>query len=148
MLDIIKNFIAQKNIAIVGVSRNKSKMGYLIYNLLKTQNYTVFPVNPSIDFIDENKVYNNINLIEESIDAVIICTKPEITINILKESIHKNIKNIWIQKGAENSEIIDYIKENNLNVVYEKCIFMFIEPVKGVHSFHRFLTKLFGKYPQ
>jgi hypothetical protein len=33
------------------------------------------------------------------------------------------------------------------NLVFNKCIFMFASPVKGIHKFHRVLARLFGKVP-
>lgn len=32
--------------------------------------------------------------------------------------------------------------------IQNKCIYMFAEPVKGPHNFHRFLVKVFGRYPK
>jgi len=34
-----------------------------------------------------------------------------------------------------------------IKLVYNKCIMMFASPVKGVHAFHRFLARIFGKVP-
>jgi predicted CoA-binding protein len=46
---IVDEFLLQKKIAVVGVSRKKTKLGNAIYKELKLKGYQVFPINPHIN---------------------------------------------------------------------------------------------------
>ena len=46
---IVEEFLTQKKIAVVGVSRKKTKFGNAIYKELRQKGYNVFPVNPHIN---------------------------------------------------------------------------------------------------
>lgn len=73
---------------------------------------------------------------------------PSETENIVKEAKESGIKFIWMQQGSESENAINYCKENGIHVVAGKCILMFVEPVKSIHKFHRWIDKVTGKYPQ
>jgi uncharacterized protein len=144
----VDNFISQKTFAVVGVSRDKRKFGNTVYTELKKKEYKVYPVNSGANEIDSDKCFASIKDIPEKPDAIILCVKPEKTETVLKEAVEIGIKNIWMQQGSESEEAINYCKENNVNLIHNECVLMFMEPVGSVHKFHRFLWKLFGKLPE
>jgi len=146
-ISTINEFLEQKNIAVAGVSSTKQKFGNTIYKELKKQNFNVFPVNPKMETYDDKKCYNNIKSLPDEVSAVVINTKPEITVKILKDIYDKGIKYVWMQQGSQNDEAIEYAKQNKLKNVQKECIMMFANQ-KGIHAFHAFLKKLFGKYPK
>ncbi len=71
----------------------------------------------------------------------------EQTEKIVEEAKSLGINHIWMQTGAETKKAIEFCEENNINVVHNECIFMFAEPVKGGHKFHRTIRKIFRKLP-
>lgn len=143
----IHEFLEQKNIAVAGVSLTKHKFGNAIYKQLKKHSYNVFPVNPKLETYDDKKCYNDIKSLPEEVSAVVINTKSDTTLEILKEVVEKGIKYVWMQQGAESDEASEFAQKNNLKFVQNECIMMFAHP-KGLHGFHAFLNKLFGKYPK
>jgi uncharacterized protein len=145
---VVDNFINQKTFAVVGASRDKRKFGNTIYTELKKKRYKVYPVNPGADEIDGDKCYANMKEIPEKPDAIILSVKPEKAEAVIKEAVEIGIKNIWMQQGSESDETINYCKENNINVIHNECVLMFMEPVGSVHKFHRFLWSLLGKLPK
>jgi predicted CoA-binding protein len=56
------------------------------------------------------------------------------------------IKDLWVQQGAETRSAIDEFKKEEINLISKECIMMFRKP-NSVHSFHRFLKKIFGELP-
>lgn len=146
-LNPIKNFIAQKNIAVVGVSSSGKGFGTAVFNHLKENDYYVYPVNINGGNYKQEKLYKNLSEISETIDGVVTVVPPAETEKVLKDVVQLGIKNVWMQQGSESKQAIEFCKENNLNAVYGECILMFAEPVKSIHSFHRWIWKLIGKYP-
>ena len=56
----IEKFFEPKKLAIVGVSRNKKKFGYLVFRDLKARGYEVCPVNPNTDKINGDLCYKSV----------------------------------------------------------------------------------------
>ena len=143
----VDNIINQKTIAIIGVSRSGKKIGNTIYTDMKRKGYQVFPVNPNTSEIDGEKCYSNLNEIPEIPGALILCVKPDETEKVVREAAEIGIQNVWMQLGSESEEAVKFCKENNINTVHKECILMFVQPVEGVHKFHKFFNKIFGKLP-
>ena len=38
--------------------------------------------------------------------------------------------------------------ENNIELIEKECVFMFADPVKDIHKFHRVIWKLLGILPK
>ena len=141
----IQDFINSKKIAIVGYSRGGKKFGNIAYKELQKKDYELYPVNPYETEIDGVKVYPDLSSIEEKIDGVFIAVPSAQAIAVLEEAHSLGVKNIWIQRGGESEEIINFAKNLGINIVTGKCILMYAEPVKSIHGFHRAIVKLFGK---
>ncbi|TYB31034.1 MAG: CoA-binding protein [Candidatus Mcinerneyibacterium aminivorans] len=122
MENLIQIFKKQKNIAVVGATDKEEKYGFKVFKKLKKIGYTVFPVNPNVDFIENDEVYNSISKVNDRIDAVSMIVNPQVGKNIIKEINRKNIDLVWFQPGAYNEELIDYCRENNIKVIYERCV--------------------------
>jgi predicted CoA-binding protein len=143
----IQDFLTPKKMAIAGVSRDEKKFGYQIYHDLTEKGFEIFPINPNADNIKGSKCYRNVSELPDDVKHLLIITPKEQTEAIVSEGISKGIKNMWIQQMSETKESIALAEKNGINVITHYCIYMFTEPVKGFHRFHRGLTKLFGKYP-
>jgi uncharacterized protein len=144
----IDEFMALKNIAVVGVSRNKDKFGNAIYRDMKAKGYKVLAVNPKLDMVEGDRCYAGLGALPEKPQGVILCISPLETVAVIEEAAKLGIKYIWLQQGANSSEGEAKCKELGLNLVSGECVFMFLEPVESIHGFHRFFWKLFGKMPK
>jgi len=84
----VNDFLAQKRIAVAGVSRNNSHhpTGNLIYNRLKRAGHDVFPVNPHMQAFEGDRCYPDVKSIPGGVDGVVIVTRPEITERIVRTS--------------------------------------------------------------
>jgi len=142
----IERFVGSKKIAIMGASPVGKKFGNTVYKTLKKNGYALFPIHPSADTIENDPAYKNVADIPEKIEAAFICMKPDKSLAVMDNLIAGGIKRIWFQQGADFSESIEKAESVGIEVISGKCILMYAEPVKGLHAFHRWLWKLFGKY--
>ena len=147
-LDQINAFLGPKKLAIAGVSRNPKKFGRHVYEHLKTNGYELFPVNPNAEDINGDKVYQKLSELPEGVDKLFVVTPKSQTTAIVREAVEAGIKDIWVQQQSETDEVMEMVDKNDVNLISKECIFKFAEPVKGIHGFHRFLSKAFGKYPR
>lgn len=143
----VNNFLNCKEFAIVGVSRKRSKFGNVIYKELKKKGMNVYGVNPNMENIEGDKCYNCLRELEGKVDAIVNVVSPNQTSEVVKEANEIGIKNVWMQQGSESEEAIKYCHENGINEIHKECILMFAEPVKSIHSFHRWIWKVIGKLP-
>jgi len=143
----IDQFFTSKKYAVIGVSNDKKKFGGALYKEYVKAGFDVVPVNPGLAEFEGNKCYASVNELPEEVDALIVPTKPKHTINVLKDAENKGIKQVWLQQGSEDEYCIEYAEKSSMNVIYKKCAIMFGNP-KGIHGFHAFLSKVFGKYPK
>lgn len=144
----VDNFLAQKNIAIVGVSRSGKKFGNYINKGLKEKGYNTFIINPKSEMIDEQKSYPDLKSLPEQAEGLLVCVPPAQTENVVKEAVQYGIKNIWLQQGSQSDNAVKICAENNVDYVSGECIFMFAEPVGFGHNIHRWIWKVLGKLPK
>lgn len=147
-LDQIKAFLSQKHIAVVGVSRKSQKFGNSIFKELAKKGYQLYPIHPELNEFEGVKCYKTIAELPDEVTALVICTQPPQTAQLVKESLDKNIRQIWLQQGAQSDEAVSFAIENNIKLVQRECILMFAEPTVFIHKFHRTINKLFGAYPK
>lgn len=145
---IIEDFFKQKNIAVVGVSRTGKKFSNMVFKKFRIKGYNVYPVNPSIEKIDGETCYKNLETIPTTVDGVVIMVPKTQTEKVVREAVAAGIKRVWIQQGAESKEAIRFCENNQISVVHHQCVLMFLEPNTFPHNIHRILWKVFGKEPK
>ncbi len=144
----VDDFLAQKTIALVGLSRSGTKFSRQAYKELKAKGYTLLPVNPSTDTIDGERCYHNLAEIPSPPDAALIMTPSSATESAVRDAIDAGIRRVWIQQGSESEAATKLCHDNDLVAVEGECVMMFAEPAAFHHRLHRFVWKLLGKLPQ
>jgi uncharacterized protein len=134
-----------QQIAVVGVSTNPKKFGYLVYDKLKQSGYNVVPVNPAAEFVGEDKCYNSVTTLPDTVKKVLIITPKQFTDSILNQVAQKGINDVWIQQMSETQESLEVANSLQLNAYTKRCVFMYAEPVKGIHAFHKGFLRFFGR---
>jgi len=124
MENLVKDFLGQKNFAVAGSFRNESKYAYRIFKTLREKGYQVYPINPGISEIEGVKCYSNVKDIPEVIDVINIVTPAKITVNIVKDCKDKGITKVWVQPGAESKEVVEFCKQNSIDILYGLCVIL------------------------
>lgn len=147
-LESINSFLSQPCIAVVGVSRTKTKFGNTVYRTLKKKGIKVIPVNPHLTSFDGDTCYSDIETLPADIDTLFVNTPPDKTLSILKSAVHKGFKHFWLQQGASDETVISYISQQQVHYIADRCIMMFAEPVGSFHKFHRFFARMSESFPK
>ena len=143
----VEEFLAQKKIAVVGVSRKKAKFGNAIYRELKQKGYNVFPVNPNMQTFEGDACYPGLLSIPEKVDAVIVNVPPVQTEKVVKEATQAGINKVWLQQGSQSDTAVKYCEENGIDCVSNECILMFAQPSAFIHRAHKWVWGVLGKLP-
>ncbi len=143
----IKAFLSSEAFAVVGVSRNPRKFGNAVFREMRKKGLDVHPVHPHLDAFDGVACVGQISRLPATVHSVVVVVHPEDARKIVAECCEHGIRHIWLQQGAESEEAIAYANEHGLNLIHGQCVLMFLEPVKSIHALHRWVNKLFGRYP-
>src|SRR5205809_7157686 len=97
----VDDFLAQKRIAVAGVSRNHSRhpAGNLIYRRLKSTGHDVFPVNPYLQAFEGDRCYPDLRSIPGGVDGVVIITRPETTERIVRDCDAAWVRRVWMPRS-------------------------------------------------
>ncbi|MBE0642571.1 MAG: CoA-binding protein [Bacteroidetes bacterium] len=144
---LVEDFVAQKTLALAGASRSGKKFGNTILKELKGKGYTVHVVHPEASQIDGVPCVPSLAALPEEVGGLVLAVKPAESEKLVREAHAAGISRIWMQQGAASGDAITYCAENGIDAVHGECLLMFVEPVQSVHSFHRWLWKIFGKLP-
>ncbi|MFQ6087888.1 MAG: CoA-binding protein [Candidatus Methanofastidiosia archaeon] len=144
----IDDFLAQKKLAVVGISRGGKKFGNMALRELKTKGYRLFPVNPNAESIEGERCYPSLSALPDKVDGVLIVVPSVETEKVVREAAAIGISRVWMQQGAESEESIRFCKEKDISVVHGECILMFAEPAAFYHKLHRWMWGLLGKLPR
>ncbi|RLF47824.1 MAG: CoA-binding protein [Thermoplasmata archaeon] len=111
-----------KNVAVVGISKNKERASYQIAEQIRDK-YNLFLVNPKYagEEILGKKVYSSLKEIEEKIDIVDVFRNPNFIEEIIKDAIDIKAGVVWLQPGSENMEVIEKYKDK-INIIYNSCL--------------------------
>ena len=143
----VARFLSLEKYAIAGVSRDPKKFGQVMFRDLRKKGMDVVPINPMADTIDGVKCFSSVSDLPADVRGLIFMTPKEETLAVAREAIAHGIKDLWVQQGAETKELIGDLEKEDVNLIYKQCIMMFWKP-DGIHSFHRFLKKIFGGLPE
>src|SRR4030095_1474976 len=128
----VGDFLAQKRIAIAGVSRNNGDhpVGNLIYRRLKKLGHDVFPVNPRMQTFDGDRCYPDLTSIAGGVDGVVIVTRPDVTEQIVHQCPAAGVRHVGthqsIGKGTSVSRAaVAYCGEHDISVIDGACPMMY-----------------------
>lgn len=144
---LIDEFIAQKTIALAGVSRGGKKFGNIVHKSLSKKGYQMLAVHPDADELNSMVSYSSLSKLPAGVENLILVIPPEQTEEIVQQAPSAGIRRIWMQQGSESPKAIEFCQQNSIDLVHGECILMFAEP-KGLHKFHRWIMELFGKIPK
>jgi predicted CoA-binding protein len=109
-------------VAVVGATDDSSKFGSVIYRDLKRKGFTVYPVNLERPTVDGDEAYSSLDALPVQPTIVNIVIPPESTIKVLQKCLKLDLKNVWLQPGAESPEVMNFLQEHDFNYLAGACI--------------------------
>jgi hypothetical protein len=143
----IADFLAQRTLALVGVSRGGRKFGNAIWKELRAKGYTVFAVHPAAAQIDGERCWPDLASLPEPVGGVVIVVRPEQTERVVADALRAGIRRVWMQQGSESPAAARFCEANGIAVVQRECVLMFAQPVTSIHRVHRWVWRVLGKLP-
>jgi predicted CoA-binding protein len=149
----IEEFLAQKRVAVVGVSRNPKELSNTLWHELRERRYEAVPVNPATTEIDGQRCYASVAEIDPPVSAVLIMTPPAVAERVVEQCVEAGINHVWLYggmagKGATSPKAVEYAESHGVDVVAEHCPYMFLPGTPFFHGLHAVGKKVTGSYPK
>jgi uncharacterized protein len=143
----IDAFFQAPAFAVVGVSANQKKFGNVVFRTMREKGCRVFAVHPLLRTVEGETCFASVLDVPAEVKAVVTVVPPGVTQSVVRDCIQKGISTVWMQPGSQSEAAIVEAQKAGLNVVHGECVLMFLEPVKSIHGVHRWVKRLFGRYP-
>jgi predicted CoA-binding protein len=138
-------FLAQKRIAVTGVSRSPKDHGAnVVYKRLRDRGYTVFAINPNADEVEGDHCYHDLKSVPGGVEGVVIGTSPHNAEATMREVVDLDIGRVWMHRGpgggSVSEEATRYGREHEVVVIDGGCPLMFDPTADTGHK----IMHLFG----
>jgi predicted CoA-binding protein len=151
-----EEFLSQKRIAVVGVSRDKKATGHAIFKTLRARGHDVVPVNPHAEEVAGGPCYPSVGAIPDAVDAVVVVTPSDVAADVVRDCAEAGVTRVWLHHnalfgaahGSASEEAVEVARERGLEVIAGACPLMFGEQADLGHKCMRWLLGAFHKLPE
>lgn len=150
----VEDFLAQRRIAVAGVSRNHSHhpAGNLIYRRLKQSGHDVFAVNPHMQTFEGDSCYADLQSIPGGVDAVVIVTRPEATEQLVRDCSTVGVRRVWMHESAAKGssvspQALEYCRQHGISAIGGACPMMYGPGVDFGHTCMRWFLRFTNRLP-
>lgn len=151
MREAAEEFLAQRRIAVAGVSRDAKQAANVIYRRLREAGYDVVPVNPSAAEVEGDVCYASVTAVPERPDGVLIATHPDVARDVARQCVEAGVPRVWMHRsfgtGSVSADATVLCREAGIAVLDGGCPMMFLEPVDAVHRCFRWVLAATGRLP-
>lgn len=149
---LVKDFLAQKKIAVVGVSDKRETGCNAAYRKFKEAGYTVYPVNPRLSTYDGAPCYPDLRAIPDKPDGVFILANPKVAESLVEQCVELGIGRVWLHcmmgtkpglaanMTSVSAAAVQMCHDNGITVIPGTCPNQYLKPDFG----HRMMRALFG----
>ena len=150
-LETIEDFLAQKRIAMAGISRDPASFSASLFKELCQRGYDVIPVNPKATEVQGRPCFARVQDIQPPVAGVLLMTSPEATEKVVRDCAEANVRRVWMYRatgtGAVSTKAVAFCRERGIQVIPGQCPFMFLPEAGGIHRLHGFVRKITGRFP-
>jgi predicted CoA-binding protein len=152
---LVQDFLAQKRVAVVGVSDKRETGCNLGYRKFKEAGYAVCAVNPRLTTFEGDPCYPDLKSIPETPEAVFILANPNVTEQIVQQCVELGIKRVWMHcmmgtkpglaagMTSVSQDAVRMCRENGIAVIPGACPNQFLKPDFG-HALMRVMWRTLG----
>ena len=152
MVEAAKDFLAQKRIAVVGVSRQSNQAAHFVFRKLRDAGHEVLPVNPRATELEGVTCYPDLKSIPGAVGAVVVFTPAGAAEAVVRDCAELGITRVWLHRafgaGSASDGAVRVAQERKLTLIPGGCPAMFCEPVDFGHKCIRWILRMTGSLPR
>jgi predicted CoA-binding protein len=147
-----EEFLAQRRIAVAGVSRDTKQPANLIYRRLRDTGHEVFAVNPNATEVEGDRCYASVREVPAELDGVVVVTPRDAVDGVVAECAEAHVPRVWLHRGigpgSSSPEAVTFCHEHGISVIPGGCPNMFGETSDPAHRCMCAVLQLTGKVPR
>ncbi len=152
---LVKDFLAQKKIAVVGVSDKRETGCNLAYDKFQRAGYQVYAVNPHLTTFKGSPCYPDLRSLPDTPDGVFILANPRVADDIVEQCVERGVKRVWMHcmmgtkpglaanMTSVSQDAVQKCRENGITVIPGACPNQFLRPDFG-HGMMRVFWRTLG----
>ncbi len=111
-------------IALVGASTNPEKFGHIIWQDMESKGFTIIPINRRGKTMGGRRSYESLGAAkaEHEIGLVVYVIPPDRTLESLKEALSVGLKKVWVQPGAGDAAVREFLEVNGFDYLVNACV--------------------------
>jgi len=145
-------FLAQRRIAVAGVSRDCKQSANLIYRRLRDTGHETFAVNPNAEAVEGDRCYASVRDIPDGVDGVVVVTTPEESVAVVADCAAAHVPRVWLHRGigpgSSSAEAARFCREHDISVIPGGCPNMFGATSDPAHKCMCAMLRMTGKIPR
>jgi predicted CoA-binding protein len=106
-----------KTVAVIGASSNRSKFGNKALRAFRNQGYNVIPINPTETEVEGHRTYASVLDVPGEIDVATVYVPAGVGVKVMDELAEKHIKQVWLNPGADDPEVVRRARELGLKTI-------------------------------
>ncbi|EAU91083.1 hypothetical protein CC1G_03251 [Coprinopsis cinerea okayama7 len=111
--EIQNKFLSSPYYAVIGASKDQTKYGTKVLKWYQAREYKVTPLHPKESELEGLATLKSVSdLPNPKETSISIVTPPKVTLGALQLAKELDVPALWLQPGAEDEAVIEYIKEN------------------------------------
>lgn len=119
---IIRAALAERRVAIVGLSSNELRASHFVGYYLKRHGYDIVPVNPRETSILGSECHPSLTDIADPVGVVDVFRASDAVPEIARQAVAIRARYLWLQYGVISEEGIAIAREGGLDVVVDRCL--------------------------
>ena len=150
----VEDFLAQRRVAIAGVSAARETPGNMIYRKLKSAGYQVFAVSPTAETFDGDRCYPDLLSIPGGVEGVVIATRPAVTEELVRQCVTAGVPRVWMHESlihggtSLSADAVAFCREYDIVLIAGACPMMYCAPVDVGHKCMRWMMRVTGGLPK
>ncbi len=141
-----ERFFQLKSFAVISNSELKP-FPKLTFNNLRKLGKQVFPVDMGgARSVDGVPAYAALVDLPEQVEGVILELPRGKVLEVVKQVDERQIKHLWLHQGSDSPEVVQFCRDNSINLRRGTCAVMYTQQGLSYHSIHKGIMKLLKKY--
>ena len=142
----VADFLAQKRVAVLGVSHSQDNTGTGILRKFLTHGKVAFGVNPTGGAVDGAPLYPHVADIPGGVDAAVLVVHPKDALAAVKDCEAAGVTRLWFHDntwmtGSSSAPALEYAEARGMIVIPNGCPMMHLEPDVAHACMHWVLQK-------
>ncbi|KAJ6531387.1 CoA-binding protein, partial [Mycena vulgaris] len=103
-------FLSAPSFAVVGASDDDTKFGTIVFKAMLDKGMDVAPINPFVSASQGIPCLHSLaDIADPARTSISVVTQPSVTLEILRQAQALGIFSVWLQPGAEDDAVLDFI---------------------------------------